>query len=589
MSFHVDTIPNRNSPPAILLRQAWREGKRIRRRTIANLSKLPPALIDGIRTVVRGGVAFPDLEAAVSIRRALPHGHVAAILGLCRQLGLARILHRTASRNRDLALAAIAARAHAPDSKLATARRLSPQTADSSLGPLLGLGPVHGNELLRMLDWLLKRQPWIEKSLANRHLKGGATLLYDVTSSYFEGRRCPLARFGYSRDGKRHRKQMVFGLLCASDGCPVAVQVFPGNTADPTTVADQVATIRRRFGIERVAFIGDRGMVTTARIQKDLQPAGLDWVSALNTRGIRKLLKAPGPDQAPPLRPGELLPDAVAETQSPDFPGERLLVCLNPRLREERARKREDLLRATENILNDIAAAVENKKLRGKDAINRRVGRDANRKKVEKHFLIHVTDDQLSWTRRQDRIAAEAQLDGIYVVRTSLAADAIGNHAAVEAYKNLANVERAFRSIKSLLKVRPVFVYTPAHVRAHVFLCMLAYYLQWNLRQRLAPLLHEDDDRAAARAARSSPVQPARVSESAARKAKSRRTHDGFPLHSLPTLLADLATLTLNEVTLPGSPNAVFPLAARPTPLQQRAFQLLDIQPDNFVASNLAG
>ena len=589
MSFHVDTIPNRQSPPAILLRQAWREGKRIRRRTIANLSKLPPALIDGIRTVVRGGVAFPDLEAAVSIRRALPHGHVAAILGLCRQLGLARILHRTASRNRDLALAAIAARALAPDSKLATARRLSPETADSSLGPLLGLGPVHGNEILHMLDWLRQRQPWIEKSLANRHLKGGATLLYDVSSSYFEGRRCPLAHFGYSRDGKKHRQQMVFGLLCAPDGCPVAVQVFPGNTADPTTVADQVEKIRRRFGIERVAFVGDRGMVTTARIRQDLQPAGLDWISALTTAGIRKLLRSSPQAPTPPLRPGELRPDAVAETTSPDFPGERLLVCLNPRLREERARKREDLLRATENILNDITAAVRNKKLRGRDAINRRVGRDANRKKVEKHFHINVTDDQLTWTRRHHRIAAEAQLDGIYVVRTSLDAEAIGPDAAVEAYKDLATAERAFRSLKSLLKVRPVFVYTPDRVRAHVFLCMLAYYLHWNLRQRLAPLLFEDDDRPAARAARSSPVEPARVSDAATQKAHSRRTPDGFPVHSLPTLLDDLATLTLNEVTLPGSPNAAFPLVARPTPLQQRAFELLDFQPDNFVASNLAG
>ena len=440
-----------------------------------------------------------------------------------------------------------------------------------------------------MLDWLRKRQPWIEKSLANRHLKGGATLLYDLTSTYFEGRRCPLAQFGYSRDGKKHRKQMVFGLLCASDGCPVAVQVFPGNTADPTTVADQVATIRRRFGIERVAFIGDRGMVTSARIQKDLQPAGLDWVSALNTRAIRTLLKAPGPDQVPPLRPGELLPDAVAETTSPEFPGERLLLCLNPRLREERARKREALLRATENILNDIAAAVRNRTLRGKDAINRRVGRDANRKKVEKHFRIHVTDDQLTWTRRQDRIAAEAQLDGIYVVRTSLDADSLGADDTVEAYKSLSRVERAFRSIKTTLKVRPVFVHTPDHVRAHVFLCMLAYYLQWNLRQRLAPLLFEDDDRSAARASRSSPVEPARVSESATNKASSRKTPDGLPVHGLSTLLADLATLTLNEVTLPGSPHSAFPLVARPTQLQQRAFELLDVQPHNFVASNLAG
>ena len=587
MSFHVDTIPNRNSPPAILLRQAWREGKRIRRRTIANLSKLPPALIHGIRTVVRGGVAFESLDHAVSIRRALPHGHIAAILGTCRHLGLERILHRNPSRRRDLALAALAARAHAPDSKLATARRLSPDTADSSLGPLLGLGKVHGNELLDMLDWLLKRQPRIEKSLANRHLHGGALVLYDLTSSYFEGRRCPLARFGYSRDGKKDRQQMVFGLLCASDGCPVAVEVFSGNTADPTTVTTQVEKIRRRFRIERVALVGDRGMVTTARIREDLQPAGLDWISALTTKGIRKLLQDPQQAAAPPLRPGELLPDTVAEITSPDFPGERLLVCLNPRLREERARKREDLLRTTEHILEDIAAAIRHARLRGRDNINRRVGRDANRKKVEKHFDITATDDALSWTRRHDRIAAEAQLDGIYVVRTSLASEAIGSEAAVEAYKSLSRVEQAFRSIKNLLRVRPVYVYTPDHVRAHVFLCMLAYYVQWHMRRRLAPLLFEDDDRPAARAARNSPVEPARVSQRAKARADTRRTPDGYPVHSFRTLLNDLATLTLNEVTLPGSPTASFPMLACPTPLQQRAFNLLDIQPHKFVASNL--
>ena len=587
MSFHVDSIPNRSSPPAILLRQAWREGKRIRRRTIANLSKLPPALIEGIRTVVRGGVAFESLDRAVSIRRALPHGHVAAILGTCQKLGLERILHRNPSRRRDLALAAVAARVHAPDSKLATARRLSPETADSSLGPLLGLGKVHGNEVLDMLDWLLLRQPWIEKSLANRHLTGGAMVLYDVTSSYLEGRHCPLARFGYSRDGKKDRQQLVFGLLCSPDGCPVAVEVFPGNTADPTTVASQVQRIRRRFRIDRVALVGDRGMVTTARIREDLQPAGLDWISALTTQGIRKLLKTPQQAPAPLLRPGELLPDAVAEITSPDFPGERLLVCLNPRLREKRARKREDLLRATEKILDEIAGAIRHSRLRGSDDINRRVGRDANRKKVEKHFDITVADDSLTWTRRHDRIAAEAQLDGIYVVRTSLGADTIDSAAAVDAYKTLSRVEHAFRSIKSLLKVRPVFVYTPDHVRAHVFLCMLAYYVQWHMRRRLAPLLFEDDDRPAARAARNSPVEPARISQRA--KADTRRTPDGFPVHSFRTLLDHLATLTLNEVTLPACPDAAFPMLARPTPLQQKAFNLLDIDPHKFVASNLTG
>ena len=303
-----------------------------------------------------------------------------------------------------------------------------------------------------------------------------------------------------------------------------------------------------------MALVGDRGMVTTARIREDLQPASLDWISALTTKGIRKLLKAPKQAQAPPLRPGELLPDTVAEIQSPDFPGERLLVCLNPRLREERARKREDLLRTTEHLLENIAAAIRHSRLRGRDNINRRVGRDANRKKVEKHFDITATDDELSWTRRHERIAAEAQLDGIYVVRTSLAPEAIGSEAAVEAYKSLSRVEQSFRSIKDLLEVRPVFVYTPDHVRAHVFLCMLAHYVQWHMRQRLAPLLFEDDDRPAARAARNSPVEPATVSPRAKAKADTRRTPDGYPVHSFRTLLDDLATLTLNEVTLPEVP-----------------------------------
>ena len=438
-----------------------------------------------------------------------------------------------------------------------------------------------------MLDWLLKRKPWIEKSLANRHLQGGTLVLYDLTSSYLEGRRCPLARFGYSRDGRKARQQLVFGLLCSPEGCPVAVQVFPGNTADPATVASQVQTIRHRFHIEQVALVGDRGMVTTARIREDLRPASLDWISALNTRGIRKLLKAPGPGQAPPLRPGELLPDAVAEITSPDFPGERLLVCCNPRLREERARKREALLRDTEQLLETIAAAIRHARLRGKDAINRRVGRDANRKKVEKHFHITATDDNLTWSRRHHRIIAEAQLDGIYVVRTSLDADAISPHATVEAYKGLARVERAFRSIKDLIKIRPLFVYTPDHVRAHVFLCMLAYYVQWHMRRRLAPILFEDDDRPAARNSRSSPVEPARVSPAAKAKADTRRTPDGQPVHAFPSLLDDLATLTLNQVSLPRQPDASFPLFAQPTPLQQTAFRLLDVDPNNFVASNL--
>ena len=354
------------------------------------------------------------------------------------------------------ACSALAARLLHPASKLATARSLAPDSDSSSLGSLLALGPVSGNALLAMLDWLRQRQPWIQRSLARRQLQDGTLLLYDVTSAYLEGHSCPLAAFGSNRDGKQGKRQIVCGLLCAADGCPVAVEVFAGNTADPTTVSTQVRTIRERFGIARIALAGERGMRTTARLREDLEPAGLDWISALKTQDIRPLLKRPKPppgaDPAAlkaPLRPGELVPEQVAEIRSPDCPGERLLVCLHPRLRAARARKREELLQATERILEKIAALLQQgrKPLRGRHAIHRRVGREANRKKMEKHFAIEVSDDALSWARKQERIEAEARLDGIYIVRTSLPADALGAEAAVAAYKSLARVERAFRSL----------------------------------------------------------------------------------------------------------------------------------------------
>ena len=476
MAIYVEDIPNRNSPPAILIRQAWREGKRIRRKTLANISKLPPHFVAGIRSLLKGGVVFPSLQDAVSIRRSLPHGHVAAVLGLCKHLGLPRLLHRLASRSRQLALAAVVARLLFPASKLATARGLSPDSASSTLGSVLDLGPVSGNEMLATLDWLRQRQPWIQRSLAHRHLQGESLLLFDVTSSYFEGKCCPLAAFGYSRDGQRGKRQMVCGLVCTAEGCPIAVEVYSGNTADPATVHGLVQLLRKQFGLERIALTGDRGMLTTARIREDLGPAGLDWISALKTVDIRKLLRQPRPKQGasrtagkPPLQPGKLLEDQVAEIQSPDFPGERLLVCLNPRLRDERARKREQLLQATEQILDHIAGMVKRgtgPARGGKDAINRRVGRDANRKLVEKHFTIEVTDTELTWSRKPDSISREALLDGIYVIRTSLTAEQMEANAAVAAYKSLSRIERAFRSIKTTqLRVRPVHVYGEEHVR----------------------------------------------------------------------------------------------------------------------------
>ena len=598
VSFHIESIPNQANKPAILLRQAWREGRRVRKKTLANLSKLPPHVIDGFRTVLKGGLAVADPSDLLRVERSWAHGHVAAVLGTCRSLGLERILHRSRSRSRDLALAAIVARVLAPDSKLATARRLSPATADSSLGALLGLGAVSGNELLAMLDWLLGRQRWIETSLANRHLQDATLILYDVSSSYLEGRLCPLAGFGYNRDGKRGKQQIVFGLLCAADGCPLAVEVFAGNTADPATVAAQVQRIRQRFGIQRIALVGDRGMLTTARIRADLAPAGLDWISALKSQQLRTLLKRPKPaaGQAPdtlqaPLRPGELVPEQVAEMRSPDFPGERLLVCLNPRLRAERARKREQLLQATEQILERLAGQVRRQRqpLRGRDAINRRLGRELNRKKVGKHFQIAVSDKALSWSRKREQIAAEAQLDGIYIVRTSLQEQALGPQAAVQAYKSLAGVERAFRTSKDHLRVRPLHVYSEDHVRGHVFLCMLAYYVEWHMRQRLAPLLFQDDDPAAARAQRDTPVEAAQVSERARDKARTKRTAEGFPAHSFPTLLGDLANLVLNRVRLPTQEQAAITIATKPTKLQRRAFDLLGIDPQQDVSITLTG
>ena len=587
MAFNIESVPNQAGKPAILLRQAWREGRRIRKKTIANLSKLPPDVIEGFRAVLKGGVVVHDIADLLQVERSLLHGHVAAVLGTARDLGLERMLYRSRSRERQLALAAIVSRVLSPDSKLATARRLSPETATSSLGALLGLGPVSGNEVLGMLDWLLKRQVWIEKSLARRHLKDATLLLYDVSSSYLEGSCCPLAAFGYNRDGKVGKKQIVFGILCASDGCPVAVEVFAGNTSDPATVANQVARIRTRFGIERIALVGDRGMLTSARIRDDLTPAGFDWISALRSTDLKKLARVSDPQEAPALEPGALTPDAVAEITSPDFPGERLMVCLNPRLREERRRKRGALLRATEAILERIAASVRAGTLVGAARIGRRVGREAGRRKVEKHFEITIDDHSMTWRRRHDRIADEERFDGIYIVRTSL--ETIGTDAAVEAYKNLAGVERAFRTIKTDLRLRPIYVYTPDHVRAHVFLCMLALYVEWNMRQRLAPLLFEDDDRSAARAARTTPVEKARPSPAARKKADTKRTADDLPVHSFRTLLDDLSGVVLNQMRLPGHTENLISVVTTPTLVQKRAFQLLGVDPSQNVPKRLPG
>ena len=570
---YVAVVPNRRSRPAILLRESYRDGVKVKNRTLANLSDWPAERIETLRAALRGDKLVPA-EGGFEIVRALPRGHVAAALGVARRVGLDELLPDGPERRRKLALALIVARLIDPAAKLATARALDETTAIHSLGVTLGLGAVNVKEVYAALDWLGAAQPSIEAALARWHLRDGTLVLYDVSSSYVEGRCCELARYGHSRDGRNDKMQIVFGLLCSADGCPIAVEVFEGNTGDPSTLGNQIAKLKQRFGLKRVVLVGDRGMITQARIDEDLKPAGLDWITALRAPAIQHLAAEGGPLQLSLFDERDL-----AEIESPEFPGERLVVCKNPALAEERKRKRDELLAATEQDLKDIQARILRKRqpLRGADKIGLAVGALLGRRKVAKHFRIAITDDQLSFTRDHAAIAAEAALDGFYVLRTNVPADALNTADTVRAYKSLAGVERAFRSLKTVdLDIRPIFHWVSPRVRAHVFLCMLAYHLEWHMRQALAPILFDNHDRAAAEALRPSPVAKARPSPAAKRKATTKRTDDGLPVHSLRTLLADLATLTRNTVRWANAP--AMALLASPTQIQLRAFDLLGVK-----------
>jgi hypothetical protein len=532
---YIESVPNRGSPPAILLRESFRDNGRVRKRTLANLSAWPTALVEGFRTLLKGGVAVA--ADGIRIRRALPHGHAAAVLGTIRSIGLDRLLGRpTDKRLAPLAIALIASRLVSPASKLATARDLAADTACSSLGRLLELGAVDETELYRALDWLGARQGAIETALARRHLKDGALVLYDVSSSWLEGRCCELARFGYSRDGKKGKLQILYGLLCAADGCPVAVEVFQGNTADPMTLSAQIDKLKARFGLSRVVMVGDRGMITSARIRDELKPAGLDWITALRAPQIRALLDTGA------FQPSLFDERDLAEITAPEFPGERLVVCKNPMLAEERARKREDLLQATEAALGKLATRIAcGTGPRGQDKIARAVGRIENRYKLAKLFDIAVGEDGFTFARNPDRIAAEARLDGFYVIRTSVEDNALATDNVVGAYKGLARVERAFRSLKTVdLHIRPIHHWLAPRVRAHVFLCMLACHVEWHMRERLKPMLFDDDDPTAAARERASIVAPAQPSPAALRKRASKLTADGGPVHSFQACCATL-------------------------------------------------
>jgi len=573
---YIESVPNRSSPPAILLRESYREDGKVKKRTLANLTHWPADKLEGLRRVLRNDtLVSPD--DAFDIVRSLPHGHVAAVLGTLRHLQLDKFIGSRRSRERDLVVAMIAARVLDPRSKLATARGLTDETAASTLGKALSLGSTDEDELYEAMDWLLPRQGKIETALAARHLAEGTLVLYDATSTYFEGRTCPLGALGHAKaDGKKGKLQIVIGLLCAPSGCPVSVDVFEGNTSDPKTVAPQIKKLRERFGIKRVVLVGDRGMITQARIDEDLRPhKGVDWITCLRAPAIKKLVNK-GALQLSLFDERDL-----AEITDPDYPGERLVVCRNPFLAEERGRKRTDLLEATERELDKIVARVTRQKrpLAGKDRIGMALGKVINRYKMAKHFKVEIGEGSCRYERGLEGIEAEARLDGIYVIRTSVAETKLDAEATVRAYKRLSEVERAFRSLKTVdLKVRPIHHRLEDRVRAHVLLCMLAYYVEWHMREALAPLLFDDDDKASAEAARSSIVAPAQRSSSARRKACSKRTADGLPVHSFQTLLNDLATITSNTLRYSQDDAPDFERTTIPTSTQQRALDLLDVR-----------
>jgi len=574
---YIETVPNRHSPPAVLLREGYREGGKIVKRTLANLSHWDAQLVEHFRLLLKGGVAVESVDALMTIERSLPHGHVAAVLGAARACGAEKWFASAPEELRAVLLAMLCARVLAPASKLATHRMLHDDTATSSLGRVLGVGQCQADDLYRALDWLHEAQPTLERALARKHLVGSTLVLYDLTSTWLTGHCCELAARGHSRDGKRDDPQIVFGLVCTASGAPIAVEVFAGNTGDPSTVATQVSKLKERFGIERMAWVGDRGMLTSARIEQVLRPQAQDWITSLRAPHIAQLAAEHGPFQPSLFDQRNLI-----ELTSEQFPGERLVVCRNPLLAAERARKRGELLAATELELAKIAAATQraSRALRGEQAIALRVGRVINRFHMAKHFELSITDTALRWTRKSDAIAAETALDGLYVIRTSLSADQLDAAATVAAYKSLAHVERAFRCMKTIdLHVRPVFHYNAQRVRAHVLLCMLAYYVEWHMRECLKPMLFDDEFIEQAQAARASPVNKALRSEHAQAKDATKRGDDGSPLHSFRTLLQDLATVAYNITSTSLNPNAKIVITTRPTPVQAKAFKLLGVNP----------
>ena len=577
----ITAIPNRNSRPAILLREGYRENGKVKMRTLANLSNLPPEKIEALKAALKGGSVGGDPV----VESSLPHGHVLAVTGMMDQLGLPRLLFGKRHRMRELSLALVAGRVIEPGSKLSLAQSLATGAEHHSLGEVLGLGELGkaidpenpessqekraAGEFYAAMDWLLERQEKVEDALARRHLSSGCTVLYDLSSSYFEGSSCPLAKYGYSRDHRKDRPQVQYGLLCNEDGIPVAIEVVEGNTGDPKTIPAQVERLRNRFGLERVVVVGDRGMVTEARIREDISTVGYDWISALVHKSILPLV------EAKVITPSLFDERGLGEVTHPDYPGERLIACYNPIRAEDQVRKREELLALTEKGLQKVADACrrEKKPLQGVAEIGMKTGAALAKYKMAKFFSIRVHDCGMSWHRKAEALAKDASLDGIYVIRTSLPREAMEAEKAVLAYKRLAKVERAFRTMKSVdLQVRPIYHRTKERVKAHLFICMLAYYVEWHLRQAWAPLLYTDEEGTW----RETPVAPVQSSASGKLKKKRAHTADGLPLQSFGNLLKSLATLSLSRIRV-GQGGPLCTKASRPTPLQARALDLIGV------------
>lgn len=566
---HIEAVPNRGSHPTILLRQSYRDGKNVRKRTLANLTPLPQHVIDILRRALRGEKLVPGDEA-FAIERSIPHGHVKAILGTIRKIGLDAIIASRRSPQRDLVVAMIAERLLHGRSKLASTRLWHTTTVAEELS----VQDADVDELYEAMDWLLERQERIEKKLADRHLGEGCQVLYDITSSYYEGHTCPLARRGHNRDGKKGKPIIVYGLLTDSSGRPVAVEVYPGNTGDPSTVGDQVDKLRRRFGISRVVLVGDRGMLTQAQIEKLKAYPQLGWISALRSESIRQLV------EGKELQLSLFDTKNLAEITSAEFPGERLVACFNPLLADKRARTRRELLLATEKqlrgIANEVARRTRKPLLTAEIAL--KVGKVINRHKVGKHFCLQMEDNLFHGERDEASIEQEAALDGIYVIRTSAPKKRLSASDTVRSYKNLAQVELGFRCLKGIdIRVRPIHHATDPRVRAHVFLCFLAYYVEWHMREALGPLLFDDPELAVDRWARD-PVARAEPSNSAARKKVERATPGGFPVHSFDTLLEELGTLCRNRCRIQADPSGTtITQDTQPTKLQARVFELLGL------------